>query len=835
MNKTITPFVFAAALLVAMLASTGIAHAQTVTYAPGQTAIEAGSFNIVTSGTQTLVGFTPLKAGIYTVVADGQTKTLTVTSDELGDDLGILFMFGDAVAGDAVLSFGGIEVARAPLDGPAIQPGSFEITYSAEGRTAIINWIPLKTGTYSVKLGARTLTRATVPSELGSPVDVEFGFGSATIAGTAVLSFGGVEVARQKVGTPRPTIHLRAPDDSAFADGANRITRTGVLVVLAEGFTAGVPPTGDTWEVSTNGGADYNHTLIKLPLRRPNVRVRLTREGSYTDNQVRARQTINRVRSPFAGLDAFIFDATPPEITLKGADRIVLGVGDTYTDPGATVTDNLDNDIQSKLMVGGDTVDTDTAGTYTVTYSATDHTEHALNTGMTTREVVVREALAFAAGGAPVFTSDGATVEGVTFAKAGDTLSLAFTTNLALASTPTVTIFVGTTGRAARVTQGASNAYIATYTVDEAHFSGSDGVAARYDIGAMAAAGDATNTLDPVEATSMVLLDVVAPVADFSRITVGVIGVEQSVVVTFVEPVTGLEASDFSGSTDLVVNDVSPVSGPGTTYTITFTPTAATFKFALASGSVTDRAGNVSNTLTRTVTNTPPTANAGPDQPDAVVGSPVTLDGSGSSDRETAKGDLIYFWSQLDGPDAVLSNDRVARPTFTPPRAGIYLFDLAVTDTGTPALGGTPTDTVIITAVEPPGISDLDGESGVSLDDAKFLYYAHALGSELDDPAVRTRVLGPLNTEAEADDLLRLLTAARGSLSVDLNNDEKTTAAEVAMLYYSFALEGSLGDGSDTKPGIPEIKRAILGPLAGTDDMEAINTMLQRVYELRGQ
>ncbi len=28
MNKTITPFVFAAALLVAMLASTGIAHAQ---------------------------------------------------------------------------------------------------------------------------------------------------------------------------------------------------------------------------------------------------------------------------------------------------------------------------------------------------------------------------------------------------------------------------------------------------------------------------------------------------------------------------------------------------------------------------------------------------------------------------------------------------------------------------------------------------------------------------------------------------------------------------------------------------------------------------------------
>ena len=290
-----------------------------------------------------------------------------------------------------------------PLDGPAIQPGSFEITYSADGRFAIIAWTPLKTGTYSVKLGARTHTRATVPSELGSPVNVEFGFGSATIAGTAVLSFGGVEVARQKVGTPRPTIHLRAPDDSAFADGANRITRTGVLVVLAEGFTAGVPPTGDTWEVSTNGGADYNHTLIKLPLRRPNVRVRLTREGSYTDNQVRARQTINRVRSPFAGLDAFIYDATPPVITLTGAARIVLDVGATYTDQGATASDRLDDNVPTPTA--SDTVDTTTTGTYTVTYRATDH---AGNIGTATREVIVQGQLAFAAEGAPVLTSNNA-------------------------------------------------------------------------------------------------------------------------------------------------------------------------------------------------------------------------------------------------------------------------------------------------------------------------------------------------------------------------------------------------------------------------------------------
>ena len=289
------------------------------------------------------------------------------------------------------------------------------------------------------------------------------------------------------------------------------------------------------------------------------------------------------------------------------------------------------------------------------------------------------------------------------------------------------------------MTKGAGNAYSATYTVAAAHFPDSDGVAARYNIDAMTAADDAGNTFNPPGVTSAILVDVVAPAATFPKIVGrGVVGVEQSHIITFAEAVTATMAS-FSDTTGATVN---AVSGSGSdTLTVKYTPKAASFELSINARGITDRAGN-----------------------------------RGPTGRQSQDG----------------------------------------------------------TAVEPPGISDLDGESGVSLDDAKFLYYAHALGSELDNPDVQTRVLGPLNTDAEADDLLILLTAARGSLSVDLNNDGGTTAAEVAMLYYSFALEGSLGDG-DTKPGIPEIKRAILGPLAGTDDMDAIDTMLQRVYELRGQ
>ena len=62
---------------------------------------------------------------------------------------------------------------------------------------------------------------------------------------------------------------------------------------------------------------------------------------------------------------------TPPVITLNGANPMNLNVGDTFTDPGATANDKEDGDITSKIVVTG-TVDTTTAGTYTLTYTITD-------------------------------------------------------------------------------------------------------------------------------------------------------------------------------------------------------------------------------------------------------------------------------------------------------------------------------------------------------------------------------------------------------------------------------------------------------------------------------
>ena len=65
-------------------------------------------------------------------------------------------------------------------------------------------------------------------------------------------------------------------------------------------------------------------------------------------------------------------DTVPPVITLNGASSVSLNVGEVYTELGANATDNVDGDITSNIVIGGDTVDTNTVGTYVITYNVSD-------------------------------------------------------------------------------------------------------------------------------------------------------------------------------------------------------------------------------------------------------------------------------------------------------------------------------------------------------------------------------------------------------------------------------------------------------------------------------
>jgi len=65
-------------------------------------------------------------------------------------------------------------------------------------------------------------------------------------------------------------------------------------------------------------------------------------------------------------------DTEAPVITLNGAANVNLELGDSYSDAGATATDNVDGNLTSSIVVGGDTVDTNTVGSYVITYNVSD-------------------------------------------------------------------------------------------------------------------------------------------------------------------------------------------------------------------------------------------------------------------------------------------------------------------------------------------------------------------------------------------------------------------------------------------------------------------------------
>ena len=112
---------------------------------------------------------------------------------------------------------------------------------------------------------------------------------------------------------------------------------------------------------------------------------------AFTDRDLRSWDVVNVTKHIDFMLDAGInniepnwetYDLTAPVISMNGAD-ITIEQGATYVDAGATAIDNIDGVI-TPVVTG--TVDTQTIGTYTITYTATDA---AGNTSTATRQITV--------------------------------------------------------------------------------------------------------------------------------------------------------------------------------------------------------------------------------------------------------------------------------------------------------------------------------------------------------------------------------------------------------------------------------------------------------------
>ena len=71
-----------------------------------------------------------------------------------------------------------------------------------------------------------------------------------------------------------------------------------------------------------------------------------------------------------------VVDTTPPVITLRGGTTVLMPFNYTYVESGYTATDNYDGNITANVIVTG-TVNTSTAGTYTIRYDVKDSSGNA--------------------------------------------------------------------------------------------------------------------------------------------------------------------------------------------------------------------------------------------------------------------------------------------------------------------------------------------------------------------------------------------------------------------------------------------------------------------------
>ena len=117
-------------------------------------------------------------------------------------------------------------------------------------------------------------------------------------------------------------------------------------------------------------------------------------------------------------------DTTAPTISLTGSSTINLTVGDTFTDPGATATDNVDGDITSSITTSG-SVNTSTAGTYTISYSVSDAAGNTATVVQRTVIVSVASSISFVNGTCEcpnAIVGDTAVIGGVTYTVVDDSI-----------------------------------------------------------------------------------------------------------------------------------------------------------------------------------------------------------------------------------------------------------------------------------------------------------------------------------------------------------------------------------------------------------------------------
>lgn len=148
--------------------------------------------------------------------------------------------------------------------------------------------------------------------------------------------------------------------------------------------------------VLTGSGEDSDGTIASYKWEEAGVILGTSAKLSYTP-KISGKHTLTLTVTDDKGLsasDAVVVTATPipdtvkPVIILKGSAKVTITQASVYKDAGATASDDKDGDITSKIVKTG-SVDTNTAGTYTIKYNVKDAANNSASE--VTRTVIVSE------------------------------------------------------------------------------------------------------------------------------------------------------------------------------------------------------------------------------------------------------------------------------------------------------------------------------------------------------------------------------------------------------------------------------------------------------------
>ena len=353
----------------------------------------------------------------YTVVGLDQTSGVNIVGGN--------YVFNDGVTYDSYLQYGlgtgTFVLTGIPTNHPfaILNDGVSTITYTGDANTQstdVVNGV-----TYDFYYGDVTIT-----------VTGDFGTLSAYCPYHGYMGGENIFVYDSQyavVDTTPPTITVLG-DNPLTVEVGSTFSDPGVTVYDQDGSSTYTT----TGTVDTNVLGAYTLTYTAV---------------DNSGNQATATRTVN------------VVDTTAPVITLVGDSQVNLEVGSTYTDAGATASDNYDGDISSQIVVVNN-VDVNTLGSYTVTYSVSDSSSNAASVVTRTVNVVDQTA--------PTITILGdnpVTIEaGSTYTDAGATATDNYNNDVTSSITASSTVDSNTIG-----------SYTVTYTVSDA--SGNQATAVR--------------------------------------------------------------------------------------------------------------------------------------------------------------------------------------------------------------------------------------------------------------------------------------------------------------------------------------------------------------------